>query len=115
MIKRSSPSSENKAWQRAAAWVARYVHAFGDQIFANDDEVARQHGWEVARARGGLSRRYHDPRVAALRSCPWCQGSGLLAERDCPPCRGTGRLARPVPPGSSGGEDDGGEPLAQAQ
>jgi hypothetical protein len=33
-----------------------------DRLFAADDAMARQLGWEVKRGRGGMSRVYHDKR-----------------------------------------------------
>lgn len=115
MIKFSSPSSEDKGRRRIAAWLSDRLRAFGEQWFAEDDQHAREHGWQITQRHGGLSRRYRDPRFDSLSSCPWCEGSGQAGDQECPACRGTGRLSRGQPASARGGEEDDQEPFAQAQ
>ena len=57
-----------------------------------NDAEAYWHSWQIITTHGGLGRRYHDLRFAALAECPKCQGSGLTAGQPYPPCQGTGRI-----------------------
>jgi len=34
----------------------------GQRLFAEPDRQAQRYGWQVSVIRGGLGRRYHDPR-----------------------------------------------------
>jgi hypothetical protein len=115
VIKFSSPGSEDKGRRRIAAWLSDRLLALGDQWFAEDDQTAREHGWQITPRHCGLSRRYRDPRFGSLCSCRWCQGSGQAGDQDCPAGRGTGRLSCGRPASSRGGEDDDQEPFAEAQ
>ena len=64
-----------------------------DWLFAADDARARGRGWQVTVQRGGLGRRYRDPRFDLLVACIECDGAGVDADnRPCGRCRGTGRL-----------------------
>ena len=114
MIKSSSPDGQDKARHGPAFWLADRLRAAGDRLFAEDDRKAREQGWQITCGRGGLSRRYRDPRFGTLTACQWCHGTGQTGEQACPACRGTGRLRREQPPQQWGGEGDE-EPLAQAQ
>ena len=114
MIKSSSPDRQDKARHGPAPWLAERLRAAGDRLFAEDDQKAREHGWEITSRHGGLSRRYRDPRFDTLTSCRWCHGTGLAGEEECPACRGTGRLRREQPHQHGGGAGDE-EPFAQAQ
>lgn len=115
MIKSSSPSSGNKAPPGLIGHLAALWRALGDRFFASSDQAARRHGWEIHRRRGGLARRYRDPRFDWLSSCPWCHGSGSHGHHECQACQGSGRVCRPRPSASPGGEPDDDEPAAQAQ
>jgi len=67
--------------------------ALGDRAFAATDADARQHGWQVTSAQGGLGRRYRDPRLDTLAVCPQCRGRGAKAPANpCQGCGGTGRV-----------------------
>ena len=64
-----------------------------DRLFAADDARARGRGWQVTVQRGGLGRRYRDPRFDLLVTCTECHGAGVDADdRPCRRCPGTGRL-----------------------
>jgi DnaJ-class molecular chaperone len=68
-------------------------HRIWDRLFAADDTRARGRGWQVTARRGGLGRRYRDPRFDVLVACPECRGAGADADdRPCRRCPGTGRL-----------------------
>jgi len=74
------------------SWLAALPRRLGDRLFAMNDAEAYWRTWQITSTRGGLGRRYRDPRSAALGECPKCQGSGLTADQPCPPCQGTGRI-----------------------
>ena len=68
------------------------LRRLGLAAFRTDDEFARQHGWQVAAGRLGLSRTYRDPRFDGLARCSDCHGSGRYADAACDRCSGTGRV-----------------------
>ena len=52
---------------RLAAWTARSLERLFDGIHTGGDAIARENGWEIARATGRFgfgARIYHDPRFA---------------------------------------------------
>jgi hypothetical protein len=83
LTKISSLSSEDKTSTSLVGWLARVLRNFGDRLFADADARARQHGWQVTRRNGGLSRRYRDPRFDSLVRCPSCAGTGGLDAVAC--------------------------------
>jgi hypothetical protein len=55
---------------RMSAWIGRRQRELSDQVYAADDEYARQQGWEVTKSTGrfGLgTRSYRDPRFDERR------------------------------------------------
>ncbi|HZC39077.1 MAG TPA: hypothetical protein VE343_00290 [Streptosporangiaceae bacterium] len=86
MIKRTSPTRENKPRQ-AARRPFRLLRAITQRIFARDDAFAREHGWQVTSYRGGFGRRYRDPRFDALavRPRPPAFRQGGDGSDPCPP------------------------------
>jgi hypothetical protein len=72
----------------AATWRRK----LGRRLFAASDAQARANGWQVTPIRGGLGRRYRDPRFDSLAQCPDCAGTGGQAEAPCLPCSGSGRV-----------------------
>ena len=93
MTKVSSLTSEDKTSTSLVDRLSRLLRNFGDRLFADTDAKARQHGWQVTRRNGGLSRRYRDPRFDSLVRCSSCAGTGGSDTAACEPCGGTGRLA----------------------
>jgi diadenosine tetraphosphatase ApaH/serine/threonine PP2A family protein phosphatase len=94
----SSPNGEGKGRSGLTGWLARRLLAAGERLFAADDQAARDHGWQITRHHGGLSRQYREPRFDLLARCSRCQGSGRARGLDCPVCGGTGRLTLARPP-----------------
>lgn len=85
----------------AESYVVRLLRRIGAAAFAQDDNFARQQGWEVRPGRLGLSRTYRHRGFDELASCPTCRGTGSADETECAPCSGTGRvkLQRQAPSG----------------
>jgi hypothetical protein len=97
LIKAISPTSENKVRNRLVRWLLNCLEEAGNRLFASSDQAAGEHGWQITRRHGGLSRRYRDPRFGSLISCPRCRGNGQTGKSPCRPCQATGRLTRPPP------------------
>jgi len=76
----------------ALDWLAYFLRRWGDRWFAMNDTEAYWWGWQISKARGGLSRRYRDTRFDALAVCTRCTGAGVRADAPCGPCLGTGRI-----------------------
>jgi hypothetical protein len=86
------------------SWLAAIPRRLGDRLFAMNDAEAYWHDWQITRTRGGLGRRYRDPRFGTLAECSKCQGTGHTgagrngagangaANLPCVPCLGTGRM-----------------------
>ena len=74
------------------SWPAALPRRLGDRLFAGNDAEAHWRGWQIIRTRGGLGRRYRDPRFDALAECSKCRGAGVTADRPCAPCLGSGRI-----------------------
>ena len=55
------------------------LHAIGDRLHRDNDQWARQHGWQVTARHGGMSRSYRDPRFDQLMDNP-----GRLSARETP-------------------------------
>jgi hypothetical protein len=52
---------------RLARWIARLKRHLSDRLFAGEDALAREHGWEITTSTGrfGLgARNYRDPRFS---------------------------------------------------
>ena len=76
----------------------------GDGLFAMNDAEAFWRDWQITKTRGGLARRYRDPRFGTLAECSKCRGTGRTragrngagangaANLPCVPCLGTGRI-----------------------
>jgi hypothetical protein len=103
LTKVSSLTSEDKTSTSLVDRLSRLLRNFGDRLFADTDAKARQHGWQVTRRNGGLSRRYRDPRFDSLVRCPSCAGTGGSDAAACGPCRGSGRLTLHQPAQVQGG------------
>jgi hypothetical protein len=50
--------------------LAARIRTAADRLFAADDALAQQHGWQVEVGRVGLSRKYRDPRFDGLARKP---------------------------------------------
>ena len=96
------------------SWLAAIPRRLGDRLFAMNDAEAFWRDWQITRTRGGLARRYRDPRFGTLAECSKCLGTGrTAASRNeagakgagrngsgadgaanlaCVPCLGTGRM-----------------------
>jgi hypothetical protein len=86
------------------SWLAAIPRRLGDRLFAMNDAEAYWHDWQITKTRGGLARRYRDPRFGTLAECSKCQGTGHTgaggngaggngaANLLCVPCLGTGRI-----------------------
>jgi hypothetical protein len=74
------------------SWLAAIPRRLGDRLFVMNDAEAYWRGWQIAKTRHGLARRYRDPRFDTLAECPKCHGAGVTADLPCPPCLGTGRI-----------------------
>ncbi len=75
------------------SWLAAIPRRLGDRLFVMNDTEAYWRGWQITKTRGGLARRYRDPRFDALAQCPQCRGAGVSADLACIPCLGTGRIS----------------------
>jgi len=73
-------------------WLGAIPRRLGDRLFVTNDTEACWRDWQITKTRGGLARRYRDPRFDLLAECPKCQGAGGTADLPCPPCLGTGRI-----------------------
>jgi hypothetical protein len=78
------------AWA-LAGWVSSIPRRWLDRLFEMNDAEAYWRGWQIVKVRGGLGRRYRDPRFDTLAACSRCGGAGSRAGRPCSPCLGTGR------------------------
>ena len=76
----------------ALGWLAYFLRRRGDRWFARNDTEAYWWGWQITKARGGLTRRYRDTRFDTLAACARCAGAGAWADMRCGPCLGTGRI-----------------------
>ena len=74
------------------SWLAAIPRRLGDRLFLMNDNEAYWRGWQITKTRGGLARRYRDPRFDTLAECPRCRGAGVTADLACVPCLGTGRV-----------------------
>jgi hypothetical protein len=86
-------TSRRAAGKGFRAWWVLRLRKIGQYAFAATDARARQYGWQIEERRGGLSRRYRDPRFDTFATCPRCHGSGAT-RRDvpCRQCGSTGRV-----------------------
>ena len=90
-------------------WLASIPRRLCDRLFQMNDAEAYWRGWQIAKVRGGLGRRYRDPRFDTLAACEQCRGTGIRgtgiraagigatgmaahAGAPCLPCLGTGRI-----------------------
>ena len=62
MKNNTTANSEHKARGPTARWLARFLTAVGERLFAADDQTAAQHGWQITARQGGAGRSYRDPR-----------------------------------------------------
>jgi hypothetical protein len=101
------------------SWLAAIPRRLGDGLFTMNDVEACWHDWQITKTRGGLARRYRDPRFGTLAECSKCRGAGRngagangagangagangagangagangAANPRCVPCLGTGRI-----------------------
>ena len=56
------------------SWLAALPRRLGDAMFAVSDTEAYWRDWQIMPTRGGLGRRYRDPRFGASAECPQCRG-----------------------------------------
>jgi hypothetical protein len=78
------------AWA-LAGWVSSIPGRWLDRLFEMNDAEAYWRGWQIIKVRGGLGRRYRDPRFDTLAACSRCGGAGSRTGQPCSPCLGTGR------------------------
>ena len=96
------------------SWLAAIPQRLGDRLFAMNDAEAFWRDWQITKTRGGLVRKYRDPRFGTLAECSKCRGAGHTgaghtgagangtrangagaseaANLPCVPCVGTGRM-----------------------
>jgi len=70
LTKVTSATSEYKVRTRLARWLRKQAETAGQRLFARDDLIAIQHGWQITTRYGGLGRRYRDPRFDTLPTPP---------------------------------------------
>ncbi len=58
----------------AACYLMNLPRRFGDHLFAMNDTEAYWRGWQIAKAHGGLTRRYRDPKFDAHAGNAYGQG-----------------------------------------
>jgi hypothetical protein len=102
LIKATSPTSEYKVWTHLVRWLRKLAETAGQRLFARDDLMAAEHGWQITTRCGGLGRRYRDPRFGTLRSCPRCAGLGAVEGEPCWACTATGRVTAHASPAAGG-------------
>ena len=107
MPKVTSVTSEHKVRTRLVRWLRKQAEKAGQRLFARDDLIAIEHGWQITIRCGGFGRQYRDPRFDSLRSCPRCAGSGTVGETTR---NGTTRSTRRNGTMHSGNSAAGGEP-----
>jgi hypothetical protein len=102
LSKTSTRLARNKVW--VIPIIRLGLTRLEQRLFADLDAQAQHDGWQITRLRGGLARRYRDPRFSLLSACPDCAGGGSTDGQSCEPCRGTGRVtrARPCSPAPGG-------------
>ena len=66
LTKVTSATSEYKVRTRLARWLRKQTEKAGQRLFARDDLIAIQHGWQITTRYGGLGRQYRDPRFDTL-------------------------------------------------
>jgi len=130
LTKVTSVTSEHKVWTRLIRWLRKQAETAGQRLFARDDLIAIQHGWQITARYGGLGRQYRDPRFDTLRSCPRCAGSGTMGSgtmgsgitgsataggEACEVCAATGRVTLPTPPASGEVRPDDWDSLAPVE
>jgi hypothetical protein len=77
----------------ATGRLALLIRRFANWLFQAEDARARQHGWQTAVGRGGMTRTYRDPRFNHFRRCSACDGNGTYpGGESCNKCAGTGRF-----------------------
>jgi hypothetical protein len=64
----TSVTSEHKVRTRLVRWLRKQAESAGQRLFARDDLMAIQHGWQITTRCGGFGRHYRDPRFDNLRS-----------------------------------------------
>lgn len=71
-----------------------WLQRIADRLFAEDDAVARSHGWEITELWWGLGRQYRSPLFDTFCRCAACQGTGVsrTLPTPCGSCGGTGRV-----------------------
>jgi hypothetical protein len=86
------------------SWLAAIPRRLEDRLFVMNDAEAYWHDWQITKTRGGLVRKYRDPRFGTLAECSKCRGTGRngagrngagangAANLPCVPCLGTGRI-----------------------
>jgi hypothetical protein len=102
LTKVTSVTSEYKVRTRLVRWLRKQAEKAGQRLFARDDLIAIEHGWQITTRCGGFGRQYRDPRFDTLRSCPRCAGSGstlggttrsgAAGGEPCRACAATGRV-----------------------
>ena len=102
MTKVVIPTREYKARTRLVRWLRKRAETAGQRLFARDDLMAAERGWQIITRCGGLGRQYRDPRFDTLRECPLCAGSGAAGDEPCAPCASTGRITVPAFPVGGG-------------
>jgi hypothetical protein len=67
LTKVTSVTSEHKVRTRLVRWLLKQAEKAGQRLFARDDLIAVEHGWQITTRCGGFGRRYRDPRFDTLR------------------------------------------------
>ena len=68
------PASLASTAAAVAGYLIRLSGRFSDRMFAMNDTEADWRGWQIAKVRGGLTRRYRDPRFDTHAGNAYGQG-----------------------------------------
>ena len=67
LTKVTSVTSEHKVRTRLGRWLRKQAEKAGQRLFARDDLIAIEHGWQITIRCGGFGRQDRDPRFGTLR------------------------------------------------
>jgi hypothetical protein len=70
------------AGQILLSWLAALPGRLVDWLFAMNDTEAYWRDWQIIKTRGGLGRRYRDPRFNLLATCRPCLGTGRITREE---------------------------------
>jgi hypothetical protein len=85
--------------------LARVRRKLASMLFREDDEFARDQGWQIQTSRFGLSRTYRHPGFEMFASSPDRSSLGPCEDADCSCCVGIGQAMLGQPSGNGRGRD----------